>query len=71
MTDGYAPIEGKCMYWRELGVEDDKWDPSIPRADWRVRCSCFIEGNIWSYTTSTVPGDCPDRQHCRYYIRNA
>ena len=70
-SDGYAPVRGKCMYWRERDNEDDRWDTSVKPDDKRVECSCFVEGMIWSVTTSTVPPDCPDRRHCRYYVKSS
>lgn len=70
MSDGYAPIKGKCTYWRELASEDDRWDTSVKPADRRIVCSCFVEGKAWYYTASTAPADCPDRLHCRYYIKH-
>ena len=71
MSDGFAPIKGKCNYWREQASEEDRWDPRVKKGDRRVTCSCFVEGDLWEYTETTIPGDCPDRHHCRYYIRTA
>jgi hypothetical protein len=71
MSDGYAPIRKKCTYWRERRNEDDRWDPRTAKDDKRVECSCFVEGKLWLLTAATVPSDCPDRRHCRYYIKNA
>lgn len=70
MSDGYAPIRQKCTFWRERAWEDDRWDMSLKKADKRVECSCFVEGKIWMVTASVVPSDCPDRVHCRYYIKH-
>ncbi len=69
MSDGYAPVKGKCVYWRERLNEEDRWDVRLREDEKRVECSCFVEGDIWSVTTSTIPNDCPNRWHCRYYIR--
>lgn len=70
MSDGFSPIVGKCNYWRERPNEDDRWDTSVKAPDKRVECSCFIEGKVWYATASDIPGDCPDRFHCRYYIKH-
>jgi hypothetical protein len=71
MRDGFAPIGHKCTYWRERSSEDDRFDFSVKKDDKRVECSCFLEGRAWPATESTVPRDCPERLHCRYYIRHA
>lgn len=70
MSDGYSPVKGKCNYWRERPVEDDRWDMSVKKADKRVDCSCFVEGKAWMHTVADVPSDCPDALHCRYYIKH-
>jgi hypothetical protein len=70
MSDGYAPIRKKCTYWREHLNEDDRWDMRLAKADRRIECSCFVEGRTWPATMSTIPADCPERRHCRYYIKN-
>lgn len=67
--DGFAPVKGKCMYWRETDNDEDRWDTRVKREDRRVDCSCFVEGMGWSVTQSTVPEDCPLRLHCRYYVQ--
>ena len=70
MSDGYAPIKRKCTYWRERPSDDDRFDSRVKKDDKRVECSCFVEGKAWQVTLSTVPSDCPDALHCRYYIRH-
>lgn len=70
MTEGYAPIQGKCLYWREHPNDDDLFDYRVKKEDKRVDCSCFIEGQGWQATASTVPRDCPNALHCRYYIKH-
>jgi hypothetical protein len=67
MSDGYAPIRKKCTYWRERCSDDDRFDFRMKPEDKRVECSCFVEGKAWQATASTIPSDCPDRLHCRYY----
>ncbi|MBF4509418.1 MAG: hypothetical protein ISP10_02910 [Aeromicrobium sp.] len=67
--DGFTPIRGKCFYWREKLLDDDRFDPSVKKEDWRVECTCFVEGNMWRYTMDTVPSNCPLHRHCRYYIQ--
>jgi len=69
MADGFSPIKGKCTYWRETLVEDDRFDSRVKKADKRVLCNCFVEGNTWPATVSTIPRDCPETYHCRYYIK--
>ena len=68
--DGYAPVRGKCMYWREALSIDDKWDRRVKEEDRRVTCTCFVEGMGWQVTVATLPEDCPNKWHCRYYIKN-
>lgn len=70
MSDEYAPVKKKCTYWREHRYDDDRFDSRVKAPDKRVECSCFVEGRAWQATVSTVPSDCPDRLHCRYYIKN-
>jgi len=67
--DAYSPVKGKCAFWRELPNDDDTWDHSVKKDDRRVTCTCFIDGDIWLKTVSTVPTDCPRRHKCRYYVR--
>ena len=67
---GFAPIRGKCHYWREALDDDDRYDSRMKQPDWRVHCSCFVLGDRWTFTVETVPSDCPQRMHCRYYIFN-
>jgi hypothetical protein len=69
MSDNYAPIKGKCMYWRECLNEDDRFDSRVKKADKRIECSCFVEGRIWPATAKTLLADCPERYHCRYYVK--
>jgi hypothetical protein len=70
MSDGFAPIKSKCTYWREHTSDDDRFDSSVKKEDKGVECSCFVEGRAWQVTVSTVPSDCPEAMHCRYYIRH-
>jgi hypothetical protein len=68
--DAYAPIKGKCTYWREKLNVDDEWDTRVKKAERRVDCTCFVEGRGWVVTVATIPSDCPARLTCRYYIKN-
>lgn len=68
--DGYHPVKGKCLYWRELLNADDEWDTRLKQEQKRVECSCFVEGDRWEYTVETVPSDCPRTRHCRYHIKS-
>lgn len=70
MSDGYTPIRGKCTWWRERPVEEDKYERRIKEEDRRVTCSCFLEGQVWTYRQAEVPVDCPFSLHCRYWIRH-
>ncbi|MHB1324364.1 MAG: hypothetical protein ACYCXZ_08555 [Coriobacteriia bacterium] len=64
----FAPIRGKCFYWRENLHEDDLYDSRVKKGERRMQCSCFVEGHRWTFTEEETPADCPDRRHCRYYI---
>lgn len=68
MSDGYTPIKGKCTWWREAPVEEDTWDARLKDDERRVRCSCFVEGDVWTYMKTEIPENCPEARHCRYYI---
>jgi len=70
LTDGFSPVRGKCLWWRERASDDDLYDVSVKHDDKRVTCSCFVEGKAWTHTMSTIPVDCSDARHCRYYIRH-
>lgn len=69
--DGYSPVRGKCAFWREQPNDEDTWDLSVKPDDKRVTCTCFVEGDMWPATMSTIPKDCPNRFKCRYYVRTA
>lgn len=69
VLDGQTQIRGKCQFWRERIDEYDRWDRDVKLPDKRVVCACFIEGRLWVATVSTLPEDCPQRDHCRYHIR--
>ena len=68
--DPYAPLKGKCMWWREFPVLEDEWDMRLSDAEKTVACSCFVEGKGWTYTNAELPAECPDSRACRYYIKN-
>ncbi len=70
MVDAYAPVKGKCTFWREKASIEDEFDTSVKADDKRVECSCFVEGDLWHRTRSTVPSDCPRARSCRYYVKN-
>ena len=67
---GYAPVKGKCTWWREAFHEDDAQEMSIKLPAKRVRCSCSVEGQGWTYVYAELPPDCPESRRCRYYIKN-
>ena len=66
----YSPVRGKCTWWRETPDEDDAFSVRVKPEDKRIQCVCFVEGKGWGFTTADIPADCPDRLHCRYYVRS-
>lgn len=68
--DGFSPIRGKCFYWREKLNDEDRFDTRLAKSAWRVQCTCFVEGDLWTYKAAEVPTDCPERYRCRYYIKS-
>ena len=68
--DGFSPIPGKCFYWREQLNGEDRFDTRLKKSQWRVECTCFVEGSLWVYTHDEVPADCPERYRCRYYVKS-
>jgi hypothetical protein len=68
--DTYAPIKGKCKWWREAPVLDDIYDNRLKPEERTITCSCFVEGKGWVFTRAELPAECPDAVACRYYIRN-
>lgn len=70
MRDAYSPVKGKCTWWREADVEDDRWDTRLKPGQRRVSCSCYVEGMGWTFREDELPVDCPESRRCRYYIRN-
>jgi len=64
----YAPIKGKCSWWREFPNEEDRFNVAISVRDKRVQCVCFVEGDAWEYKLKDLPGDCPFSRRCRYHI---
>lgn len=65
----YAPVKGKCTWWREFPSEEDRFDPSISPENRRVDCMCFVEGDLWRYVSKDVPAECPEHRRCRYHIK--
>lgn len=70
MSGWYAPVKGKCTWWRESVNEDDEYDTRVKRLDKRVQCMCMVEGKGWTFTQAEVPADCPESRTCRYHIKN-
>ena len=68
--DPYAPIKGKCIWWREFPTQEDLWDVRLKESEKTVACSCFVEGKGWLFTRAEIPTECPDFRACRYYIKN-
>jgi hypothetical protein len=71
MRDPYAPIRGKCTWWREVPNDTDLHDGMLKPDDKRIDCSCFVEGKVWVFPAAQVPNECPDNRYCRYYIKGA
>lgn len=71
MRDPYAPVRGKCTWWREFPREEDRLDTRLKPAEKRVDCSCFVEGTVWEFCDADVPVECPQHRYCRYYIKGA
>jgi hypothetical protein len=67
--DAYSPIKGKCQFWREQPDEDDAYTLSVKPEDKRIRCTCWVDGDLWVFKAAEVPSDCPKRMQCRYYIK--
>jgi hypothetical protein len=67
--DTYAPVRGKCTWWRERFVEEDEYNVRLKAGERRVNCTCFVEGKAWTVSADEVPSDCPENKHCRYYIK--
>jgi len=67
--DGQTQVIGKCHYWRERMLDDDRWDTDVKYPDKRVKCSCFIEGTQWDTTVGELPSECPEERSCRYHVR--
>ena len=67
--DGQTQVRGKCQYWRERMIEDDRWDTGIKFSAKRVKCTCFIEGTQWDATAGELPTECPIALICRYHVR--
>lgn len=70
MSEGYLPIKGKCTWWREMPLDEDRWNARIRDHEKRVACTCFVEGKGWIYARWELPEECPDSRRCRYYVRH-
>jgi len=68
--DPYAPVKGKCIWWREFPVQEDVWDIRLKDPQKGITCSCFVEGKGWTFTKEDLATECPDARACRYYIKN-
>lgn len=67
--DPYAPIRGKCVWWREFAHADDVWDARLKDEEKRIECSCFVEGHGWVFEKRDLPAECPNARACRYYVK--
>ncbi|MDP2234339.1 MAG: hypothetical protein Q8K89_11930 [Actinomycetota bacterium] len=68
--DAYAPIPGKCKWWREKISDEDRLSPRLKPGQYRVECTCFVEGDYWNFTVDELPSECPNFRACRYYIKH-
>jgi hypothetical protein len=69
MTDPFAAIRGKCVWWREIPNDEDRYSTDVKPAQKRIECSCFIEGYGWTFETAEVPPECPRERGCRYFVK--
>ena len=69
MTDPFAPIRGKCVWWREMPNEEDLYDSDLKSPQKRIECSCFVEGYQWTFVAAEVPAQCPRERECRYFVK--
>jgi hypothetical protein len=67
--DSYAPVRGKCVWWREMANSEDRFDANLKPAEKRWDCSCFVEGYRWEFVFTEVPSECPNSRHCRFFVR--
>jgi len=67
--DAYAPVRGKCVWWREVPNSEDIYNLDVKEPDKRWDCSCFVEGFQWTFPLAEVPVECPKSNQCRYFVR--
>lgn len=70
MTEAFAPVKGKCLYWREALNDEERWSSRLKPDEKHVDCTCFVEGDVWRFVVPEVPADCPNKRACRYYIKH-
>lgn len=70
-VDSNMPVKHKCTWWREAPHPDDAHDVGVKDPDKRWTCSCFVEGDMWTFPHREIPRDCPRARHCRYYIKHS
>lgn len=69
MTDPYSAIPGKCVWWREIPNDEDRYSTEVKAPQKRIECSCFVEGYRWTFITAEVPAECPRERGCRYFVK--
>jgi hypothetical protein len=69
MTDPYSAIRGKCVWWREIPNDEDRFSNDVKAPRKRIECSCFVEAHRWTFVTAEVPAECPRDRQCRYYVK--
>ena len=67
--DAYAPVRGKCVWWREVPNSEDTYNLDVKEPDKRWDCSCFVEGFRWTFPQTEVPVECPKSRQCRYFVK--
>jgi hypothetical protein len=70
IVDANVPVKGKCTWWREAANQEDAYDVRLRDPEKRWSCSCFVDGDLWTYPQAEIPRDCPKARQCRYYIKH-
>jgi hypothetical protein len=68
MDDPYSAVRGKCVWWREVPNQEDRFDLDVKAPQKRIECSCFVEGYRYTFETAEVPMECPRARACRYFV---
>ena len=68
--DPYSALKGKCTWWREVPLDEDRYDVTLKPEQRRILCTCFVEGYRWEFASNEIPAECPRANNCRYYIKS-